>query len=364
MLTADFTIPVMGIKGLNSFLNSMQNNPGNMTLHLSVFKGKTIVVDFTNQLHRFLYRDTTEKYYLMEFINFIHKFQRYDIKLMFVFDGKPSVEKQYIIEHRKAYRERLIKKIDELTDNNDVDEEQSNIIRQMTKKATTVKNAYILECKKLFDLLGIPYIHVDNLEADVIFKYLLDTKKADACFTADTDVLAYGCHTVLKELNYRNDTVQCIYINRILEELGITHEQLVYTCILSGTDYNNSLKRSKFEINLELVRKYGTIQAIIDNLDEINASQPEEYKKSLPMRFDWRMAYSMFMNLIPSETQKKITETLSFQEDKTCSTKKTISLQLQQYMNNSIKPFDKGYKYIYKLIEIVRTKFNIELKLT
>ena len=62
--------------------------------------------------------------------------------------------------------------------------------------------------------------------------------------------------------------------------------------------------------------------------------------------------------------KKKITETLSFQEDKTCSTKKTISLQLQQYMNNSIKPFDKGYKYIYKLIEIVRTKFNIELKLT
>ena len=357
----------MGVKGLNSFLNALPANPGNSMISLSFFNDKTIVIDFSNLLYSFLYRSNIN--YLMELINFIHKFQRYNIKQIFVFDGKPNVEKQYIIEHRRAYRERLNRKIDELKeingliDNNYICKNNTDTIKNMTRKATVVKNEYIQECKKLFDILGILYIHIENLEADAIFKFLLDTKQADACFSGDSDLIAYGCHTVLKDLNYSTDMVQCIYINHILETLEITLEQFIYTCILSGTDYNNSLKRSRFEINLELVRKYGTIQGIIDNLEEINASQPEEYKKSFPTRFDWKMVYSIFMDKIPSIFQKIIIDSLNCQEYKTCLTSKAISSsRLQNYINNNIKPLDKGYKYIRKFVEIVRTKFNIELQ--
>lgn len=353
----------MGIKGLNTFLNAFINkNAGIEDVHLSVFKGKTIAIDFTNQLYRFLYRNGEDKTYLLEFINLIHKFQKYDIKIVFVMDGKPIVEKQYVIDHRKAYRERLIKKIDEITESNDNSDAQANTIKYLSKKTNTVKFSNIKECKKLFDNLNMPYIHIDNLEADAIFKYLLDNNLADACFSSDTDVIAYGCHTVLKDLNYLTDTVQCINYKQLLSVIGITHEQLLYTCILSGTDYNNSLKRSKFEINLELIKKYGTINNVIVNLDEINSTQPVEFKKSLPQRFDWETAYNVFTAEITIEVQKQITQYLNFSNTGQPVNSKSIINQLQSYLDTEIKAFDKGLKYSRKLVDIVRTKFNIALK--
>jgi len=343
--------------------NCVGKNKGIEEVHLSSFKGKTIAFDFTNQLYRFLYRDSTNKSYLLEFINLIHKFQRYCIKIVFVMDGKPIVEKQYVIEHRKAYRERLIKKIDEISEGSDNSDDQANTIKHLSKKTNTVKASYISDCKKLFDNLGIPYIHVDDLEADAIFKYLLDNNMADACFSADTDVIAYGCHTILKDLNYINDTVQCINVNQLLATLGITQEQLLYTCILSGTDYNNSLKRSKFEINLELIKNYRTIRNVIDNLDEINKSQPEEYKKSLPTRFDWQNAFAVFTESIPCNVQMQISKILEFKKMyESFVNNKSSGLQMQKYLDSQIGILDKTQKYARKFIEIVSSNFKMQLK--
>jgi 5'-3' exonuclease len=351
----------MGIKGMITFLNSLPVDSGVITkVHLSAFKGKTIAVDFTNLLHRFIYRDSTEKSYLLEFINLIHKFQRYSISLVFVLDGKPIVEKQYVIEHRKAYRERLIKKIDELNESSDSSDDQSNAIRQMSKKTNKIKTMHIQECKKLFEILGIPYIHINDMEADTIFKFLLDNNLAHACFSADTDLIAYGCHTVLKDLDFRNDIVQVVDYTRLLNLLSITHEQFLYTCILSGTDYNNSLKRSKFDINLELVRQYGTIDSIINNLEVINSSQPEEYKKSLPLRFDWKTTFELFCGEITLEVQRWILEYLAFHN--ACQSTNLSNSKVQQYLNTKIKPVDTGTKYSRKFAETIRYRYNLELK--
>ena len=81
----------MGVKGFKTFLEKIGCvNP----IHLSSYKGKTIAVDFTNILYRYLCRES----YIYEFINLICKFQYYHIKLIFVFDGKPDENKQYIID--------------------------------------------------------------------------------------------------------------------------------------------------------------------------------------------------------------------------------------------------------------------------
>lgn len=356
----------MGIKGLSTFVNTycMGKTKGIEDVHLSSFNGKTVAFDFTNQLYRFLYRNSSEKSYLLEFINLIHKFQRYGIKLIFVLDGKPIVEKQYVIEHRKAYREKLIKKIDEISESSDNSDDQANTIKNLSRKTTTVKASYIVDCKKLFDNLGIPYIHIDDLEADAIFKYLLDNNMADACFSADTDVIAYGCHTILKDLNYINDTVQCINYPQLLKTLGISHEMLLYTCILSGTDYNNSLKRSKFEINLELIKNYKTIQNVINNLDEINKSQPEEYKKSLPTRFDWQNAFAVFTESIQCNVQIYISVNLGNKKtnESVNVNNKSFGLQMQKYLDSQIGMIDKTQKYVRKFIEIVSSNFKMQLK--
>jgi len=328
--------------------------------HLSKFTGKTIAVDFTNQLYRFLYRSNKENVYLLEFINLIHKFQKYDINLIFVFDGKPTDEKQYVIDHRKEYREKLQKKIDDITENSDSSDESLEIITHLTKKTNTIKSSHIVKCKELFDILGVSYIHVENVEADAIFRYLLDNNYADACFSGDMDLLAYGCHTILKDLDYRNDTILHIDYHLLLNELEVSSEQFLFACILSGTDYNNSLKRSKFEINLELIKKYKTIDSIINNLDDINSVLPEEFHKSLPKRFDWKKTYEVFTETISLNAQTEIIESMDYFSVIKGKSAKLIQ-QLKNYLNKEIKPLFDSYKYIKKVSEFVRWKYNLTL---
>lgn len=353
----------MGIKNLNTFLKKCKS--AREGVRLSKFSGKTIAVDFTNQLCRFLYRSNKENSYLLEFINFVHKFQKYKINLVFVFDGKPTEEKQYVIDHRKEYRDKLIKKIEDitenLTENSDSSDESLETIIYLKKKTNTIKSIYIVKCKELFEMLGISYIHVENVEADAMFRYLLTNNYADACFSNDMDLLAYGCHTILKDLDYRNDTVLHIDYNSLLNELGVSPEEFVFTCILSGTDYNNSLKRSKFEINLELIKKYKTINCIINNLDEINCKLPEEFYKSLPQRFNWENTYKIFTETISLITQEQIIESMDyFIGNIKCKNAKYI-YQLKTYLCKEIKPFDDNYKYMKKVNEFVKLKYNITL---
>lgn len=352
----------MGIKNLNTFLTQYADVKECIkTVHLSQFSRKTIVIDFTNQLYRFLYRSNKENAYLLEFINLIHKFQKYNIKLVFIFDGKPTVEKQYIIDHRKEYREKLISKIDEIMEKNESPDETLEIITHLTKKTNSVKTCYIVKCKELFDILNISYIHIENVEADAIFRYLLDNNYADACFSGDMDLLAYGCHTILKDLDYRNDTVLYIDYITLLNDLEISEEQFLFTCILSGTDYNNSLRRSKFEINLELIKKYKTIENIIHNLDEINSTLEEKFHKSIPKRFDWKNAYKIFTETISLNIQEQIIESIDYFKSNIKLKHSKFTQQLIKYIFKEIKPFDDNYKYMKKISEFVKSKYNIIL---
>lgn len=344
----------MGIRGLSTFLD--RNRCGMSDIHLSNMRGSTVAVDFSNVLYRFLYRDA--KTYLMEFINFIHKFQRYGINLIFVFDGRPTAEKEYELSHRRAYREKINKKIDELS-NDSNGKDNTEIIKHLEKKTHRIENSYLFECKQLFNILGIPYICVDNLEADAVFTYLLKNHYADACFSADTDLLAYGCHTILRELDYRNDTVECINYDNLINELGISSEQFLHTCILSGTTYNNSMKHSNFANNLLLIQKYETIQNIIDNLEIINSTELPEHQKSIPLRFDWETAHKIFTVDILDDAKSLIDNELEHFDEFHYFNKET----LLQYLDNIIKQNDTTKKYSKKFIDIVLWKFKFYIKL-
>ena len=99
----------MGIKSLSSFLLTMIDIVTKVSL--STLTGYTIAVDWANLMHRFLYRNNDNNAYLLEFINFIHKCQKYQIDLIFVFDGRPCEAKQYTINQRRHARELIESKI-------------------------------------------------------------------------------------------------------------------------------------------------------------------------------------------------------------------------------------------------------------
>jgi len=410
----------MGVKGLKTFLsNNIENFKCIKKIHLKELENKIVAVDFSNLLHRFLVR--TESYYLLELLNFVHKFQYYNIKLIFVFDGKPDVDKDYVIKHRRQYREKIFERIDKLKndqleetetnqdddEDNNQDEDNNDIVNlnnfyidddanesdnqmdnqnqlrdnkpklnissskkkkdldHLIKKTLTINHTNIQKSKYLFDILGINYIHIENVEADKIFKYLLDSNIADIVYSGDMDTLLYGCKTVTMDLNYSNDTILYVDYMQMLIDLQISEFEFLHICVLSGTDYNNSLKMSNFRNNIDLIKKYKSIQGVIDNLETINKEQPPDKWKSIPLRFNWQHSCTIFKTYIDNDIITKIKIIIEQQHSIIATIPKCISSYTDNIYNiiKNIKT-EYGtidYKYICKFVEFTRWKYHISI---
>jgi len=338
-------------------------NSGVARVHLSKFRGKRIVIDWANIAYRFLSRSKSLAQFINEFINLIHKFAREGIEIIFVFDGKPRDEKILTIEQRKTARSKVLDKIGEIIENTSNPEEDFETIMHLAKRAKTIKLAHINACKKLFDSLGIHYIHLEHIEADCIFKLLLENDFADVCFSGDMDILAFGCKRIIQDLDFKEDTVVEIDYEILITHLGVSPHQLLMAFILSGTDWNNGLKRSNFPKNLELIKKYGDIPGIISNLEKINLALPEDHHIGFPTRFDWELSVEVYSEILGTEYICKIQNILKQQEKQTEIMKSNSGLNILLEYGKTILACDPDLKYIRKYQEYLFWKYSYRFTL-
>jgi hypothetical protein len=97
----------MGIKGLKSFLQNIDEIDGISTKNLNYYSGNTLGVDLSILLHRSIYNNSN---YISYFVNFILKLIKHNIRPIFIFDGKPPKEKNGVLELRKKNKEKSSKK--------------------------------------------------------------------------------------------------------------------------------------------------------------------------------------------------------------------------------------------------------------
>lgn len=363
----------MGVKGLKSFLAKNLKSIVTRHVSLSQFSGKKVAVDLTNLLYRFMSRPS----YILEFVNLIHKFGKYGIELIFVMDGRPDELKNYVLTHRKAFRDKMQKKLDDIKeqassgDNVECEEleVQEDMIKTLTKKTIVIKPQHINECKGLFERLGVKYIHFPDIEADLILTYMVQSGNADMAFSGDMDLMVHGCPMLIQDLDFMHDQVILLDFNLIISELNLTVDEFKYACILSGTDYNNSLRHSNIETNIELIRTWGTIPNVIANLDTINKDTQPEYHKSLPSRFDWESALFMFSESISPDIIYTIKETIDkfdimvndriYLEPVHDEFVKNISqmiFELQETRDPNL------IKYVKKILDFVYWNYNIRIE--
>jgi len=357
----------MGIRGgvKNYIVKKIINlfNSGVARVRLSKFRGQRIAIDWSNIAYRFLSRSKSLAQFVNEFINLIHKFAREGIEIIFVFDGKPGDGKLPTIEHRKTARGKVLDKIGEIIENVSNPEEDFETIMHLAKRAKTIKLAHLNACKELFDSLGIHYIHLEHIEADCIFKLLLENNFADVCFSGDMDLLAFGCKRIILDLDFKEDTVVEIDYEILLTHLGVSHQQLLMTFILSGTDWNNGLKKSYFTKNLELIQKYGDIQGIISNLEEINRDLPEDNHIEFPKKFEWQSSVAVYSEILGTEIINKIHDILKQQEKKTEIMKSLDGYNILLEYGKNILANDPDFKYIKKYQEYLFWKYSHRLNL-
>lgn len=268
----------MGIKKLNNFLKKRNciNEYPNISNLLN--DNRRIAID-TN-LFIFKYKYSFDNF-LIGFLLQIIKFIENEVQIVYIFDGKPPVEKMNVIIKRKNKMNKIKKKIEEYeeklkTKNNN--KEYSNLLKEykkLKKKFIIITDNDFKKLKKLLKIFRIPYIFSDS-ESDILCGKLSKLNKIDYVLSNDTDLLLYGCKKLIK---FENKKVYCYSLNNILEKLSITHNDFIRMCILFGCDYFHGLnKLENYEIynkikekeNLKIILKNYNLKYYEKNLEKFN----------------------------------------------------------------------------------------------
>ena len=245
----------MGIPRLNNYLRE-NCNKGIESKSLNALRGKPIVIDASIYLYRYLSENALiENLYLM-----ITKLRLFNIPAIFVFDGKPPIEKYDEIERR--YQKKLSSKqeYDKLfeTYKSTTDLFEKNKLKYtldcLRRQFIKLTNEDILEAKSLITSYGMKYIDAPG-EADIICAKLVQKKIVYACLSEDMDMFVYGCKRVLRYLSLLNSTVIFYDLDIILSELKMSFNNFREICLISGTDYEKNANRNIYK-TVKMFDKY------------------------------------------------------------------------------------------------------------
>ena len=189
----------------------------------------------------------------------------FGLQMVFVFDGRPPVEKRAEIERRRAVRERY--------------EEEAAAARRagylavayskstMTSRLTGEMRA---EAQQLLRLLGLPIVEAPS-EAEAQAAHMARRGDVWAAASKDYDSLLFGASRLVRFLTisgkeflpsrgtFRPITPELIDLERMLTALAITHAQLIDLGLLVGTDFHPGVKGIGPKKALMLVTRHGTI---------------------------------------------------------------------------------------------------------
>ena len=199
----------MGINGLLPFIDKAINKTG----HLNDFKGKTVAVDAYVWIYRGSIKCAKElalKKEPRDYVEYCHRqislLTQKGITPLLVFDGCYLPSKEYTEAKRKERRAEKrregIKSLISLAAGLALSKKKPAAYDKHFKASVEVtpQMAYnvIIECCVE---RGIEYV-VAPYEADAQLAYLLKVKKVDAILTEDSDLICFGCHTIIYKLQH------------------------------------------------------------------------------------------------------------------------------------------------------------------
>lgn len=239
----------MGIRNLNRFLRKKCTTLSIKKKHLSDYRNKTIVIDTSIYLYRF----NTDNALIENMYTMISIFRQYNITPLFVFDGKPPLEKYETIKQRREERYYAQLKYNELllemNENSDFAIKQQ--LENLKRKIVKINESHVNKVKMLMDSYGVSYYSAVG-EADIFCCYMVLSGRADACLSDDTDMFMYNCPYVLRNLSILNHTIIEHNTEKIFNEIGINYNMFKMLMVLVCNDYN---KKQSFEIE-ELFRLF------------------------------------------------------------------------------------------------------------
>jgi flap endonuclease-1 len=217
------------------------------TIQIKTLMGSTIAIDGTLWLYQILCAvrksndgailnskgdDITILNTLFSRLLFLKKMK---IKPIFVFDGKPPEFKDDIIRNRKSAKKKAQDKID------CNDYTSSTEKKQLIQKSSHITKKDITNCRKLLDLMGIPYIDSPS-EADAQLGYLYKNGIVDYVITEDSDIIIYGANKIIRNFKSSASTCELLDMNVFYEKISLSQRNLAEIAIILGCDYYPGIK--------------------------------------------------------------------------------------------------------------------------
>ncbi|KAK7044840.1 Exodeoxyribonuclease 1 [Favolaschia claudopus] len=285
----------MGITGLLPALKSISTQK-----HLSEFAGQTIAVDAYVWLHRGIFTCPTElatgkdthKYvdYAMHRVRLL---RHHGIEPYIVFDGGPLPAKKGTEVGRHAKRAEHLARGNALAAQGKTSQAREHYV-----KSIDVTPQMAFQFIKALRAENVNYV-VAPYEADAQLAYLERIGRVDGILTEDSDLLVFGCRTVLLKLDVVNSTV--VSIDRAdfaavepadgISLNGWSDTQFRAMAILSGCDYLPSIPGIGLKTACTLLRKWKTAEQVVRAI-------AMEGKKSIPRKYiqNFRLAEKCFMH--------------------------------------------------------------------
>lgn len=231
---------------------------------LKIFENDVTTRTFCNvdKMWKPLPQETIKYYVCRQFISLINNFKKVGMEPVFVFDGPHTESKQITKDERKRKYEIAKEKLEKVrSDPTDFDSYKKAIT------AVNVPEHYYKELlTQLFHLLHVSFYHSVG-ESDPLCSQLNKNGLVKAVLSQDIDQVAYNTPFIIKELKVESGIPYITYTNTkvIAACLNLSERQLVELCVMCGTDYNNNVKGYGPNKNIELMKKYGSIEKVIEN---------------------------------------------------------------------------------------------------
>ncbi len=256
-----------------------------------------------------------------------------DIKLVYVFDGKPPEWKHNTIDERVSTKKTAEEKWKEALKAGDLE-----AARKYAQATSRITPEIIQESKELLDAMGIPHIDaISEGEAQAAYMALKGIVNHSA--SQDYDSLLFGSPHHIRNLTlsgrrklpgrntYVEVTTEEIDLKKSLDKLGITREQLIWIGLLTGTDYNDGVKGIGPKKGLKLVKECKSLEEIHT---KSKAQEPLEFWIELTQFFlnpEVKSVEPQFKTL----NKEKVLEILCEKHD---FSRERIESTLDEYLNS------------------------------
>jgi flap endonuclease-1 len=222
------------------------------------------------------------------------------IRPVYVFDGTPHKLKARTIMERSERRSKAKREWEEAV-------EKGDYHKAFTKatQSSRITNEIVESSRILLSHLGIPVVQAPE-EGEAQAAFMAAKGDAWAASSQDFDSLLFGAPRLVRNLTItgrrrhpgkdqsKEVPVEIILLDKALEQVRLTREQLIDVCILMGTDFNEGVMGIGPKKGLKLMQEHGSLEKVMSLLQvEIEGYQEIRdiflrYEVMHEYRLEWR----------------------------------------------------------------------------